>query len=98
MTNKVIVTGGAGFIGSHLVRELVGFGFDVVVIDNISTGRWENLQEARNYVQCLEADISVPGLWEDEFKGAKWVFHLGWSVSDNQAPTVPPGNWAISGH
>ena len=42
---KAIVTGGAGFIGSHLISELVKNNFKVIVIDNLSSGRLENLRQ-----------------------------------------------------
>jgi len=51
---KILVTGGAGFIGSHLTRELIKENFEVVVIDNLSTGRRENLPEG---VKFYEADV-----------------------------------------
>lgn len=45
MNSKVaLVTGGAGFIGSNLVQELVGRGYRVVILDNLSTGRMENIE------------------------------------------------------
>jgi len=43
LVNRVLVTGGAGFIGGHLVDKLLGEGFDVVVLDDFSSGRCENL-------------------------------------------------------
>ena len=73
---KSIVTGGAGFIGSHVVEQLLGRGADVVVIDNFSTGRQENLSEFSGSVRLVEADISNPGSWMAEFKGVDHVFHL----------------------
>ena len=50
MTSNVIVTGGAGFIGSHLVKRLVSKKYNVSVIDNLSTGRIENLKEVKNKI------------------------------------------------
>ena len=47
---KTIVTGGAGFIGSHLVDGLLDLGHEVVVLDNFSTGRKENLEIGRAHV------------------------------------------------
>ena len=44
---KVLVTGGAGFIGSHLVDKLLSLNFDVIVLDNLSTGRFQNLDHMK---------------------------------------------------
>lgn len=73
--DKVIVTGGAGFIGSHLSEELVRRGCDVVVIDNLSTGCLENLENIRNKIRFVEGDICDTDLLVREFKDAVCVFH-----------------------
>jgi len=73
---KTIVTGGAGFIGSHLVDALLQDRHDVTVIDNCSTGRVENLSHVYSNIKFINADISEKGDWELEFIGADWVFHL----------------------
>jgi len=72
-----VVTGGAGFIGSHLVDTLLAHGVKVRVIDNYSTGRPENLQHVSSDVDVVEADFSSGGSWQTNFEGADWVFHLG---------------------
>ncbi len=72
-----VVTGGAGFIGSHLVDTLLTHGVKVRVIDNYSTGRPENLQHVSSDVDVVEADFSSGGSWQTIFEGADWVFHLG---------------------
>jgi UDP-glucose 4-epimerase len=73
---KSIVTGGAGFIGSHLVDALLALGHEVVVLDNYSTGRLENLDHVRGKVEIVECDLSMQGEWISRFQGADWVFHL----------------------
>jgi len=73
---KAIVTGGAGFIGSHLVDTLLGEGVSVTVLDNFSTGRPENLEHIKDQIKLIECDISKAGIWEKEFDGANWVIHL----------------------
>ena len=73
---KIIVTGGAGFIGSHLVEALVKSGFQVIVLDNFSTGREANLAAFRDKIKLLQCDISRPDIWMNEFINADWVFHL----------------------
>jgi UDP-glucose 4-epimerase len=73
---RAIVTGGAGFIGSHLVDALLEAGHQVSVLDNFSTGRPENLSHVRNDVELVECDLSVPGKWLQKLEGAHWVFHL----------------------
>lgn len=77
-SNKTaVVTGGAGFIGSHMVERLLGGGHKVVVIDNYSTGRPENLARfAENpALTVFEADIASADI-APCFEGAAWVFHF----------------------
>ncbi|NMP20864.1 UDP-glucuronic acid decarboxylase family protein [Sulfobacillus harzensis] len=72
-----IVTGGAGFIGSHLVDRLVQEGFHVVVLDNLATGSWDNLsQHTKDTVTCIEADVSES--WPEGALPPKCelIFHL----------------------
>ena len=75
---KAVVTGGAGFIGSHLVERLLDDGHQVCVLDDFSTGRWDNLQEAEgnpnlSIHQVDVADIDQIG---PLFSGIQWTFHL----------------------
>ena len=74
---NVLVTGGAGFIGSNLVDELLRCGHRVTIIDNFSTGRPENLAHVKGRTDCLVHQIDVA---RDEldahFEGIDWVFHL----------------------
>lgn len=71
---KVLVTGGAGFIGSHLVRLLQKAGEDVTVVDNFSTGRRENLP---NGITCRQVDVTSPALNDVFDEGAfDAVVHL----------------------
>ena len=74
---KTLVTGGAGFIGSHLVERLLGDGHDVTVIDNCSTGRLENLAHLKHYPNLTVhvADIAFDNI-APHFAGIDWVFHL----------------------
>ena len=57
MSKRVLVTGGAGFIGSHLVRRLLADGNEVRVIDNLSTGYDHNLSEVINDIEFIEGDL-----------------------------------------
>ena len=72
-----LVTGGAGFIGSHLVDALLAEDISVRVVDNYSTGRPENLAHVSGKVEIIEANISKSGSWQKSIQGADWVFHLG---------------------
>jgi len=75
---KALVTGGAGFIGSHLVDKLLKEGYSVVVLDNFSTGRSENLKNHGNNanLKIIKADVSDLEAISPYFKGIDHVFHL----------------------
>ena len=62
-----VVTGGAGFIGSHLVEFLIKNGHYVRVLDDFSTGRPENLDHVREKIELLEYDLGVKGDWFQHF-------------------------------
>ena len=70
-----LVTGGAGFIGSHLVEALVARGLRVRVLDDFSTGRRENLEAAAGAVELIEGDIRDSSLVAEAMDGAEYVFH-----------------------
>ena len=78
---KSIVTGGAGFIGSHLVDKLLNMGHEVIVLDNFSTGRKENLSHVSGQIKLVECDLSMKGEWIKEFDQSDWIFHLA-SLAD----------------
>lgn len=75
---RTLVTGGAGFIGSHLVERLLNDGHSVIVLDNYSTGRPHNLEHLKtnSRLQIFEKDISHFSQIESYFENIDWVFHL----------------------
>lgn len=75
MTTKVLVTGGAGFIGSNLADELIRQGAKVSLIDNFVTGFRENLNEITGNFDLFEGDINDPVLLEKALDGVEIVFH-----------------------
>ena len=75
---RALVTGGAGFIGSHICQELLSRGHQVLAVDNLASGRLENFEEfgdTKNFefkkVDILDRDGLLP-----LFKGTDWVFHM----------------------
>ncbi len=89
--SAVLVTGGAGFIGSHLVEHLVEQGYQVRVLDDFSTGKEENLHRVRSQVEVIRGDVADPQAVRRAVEGVRWVFHLAAlasvprSVEDPQA-------------
>jgi UDP-glucose 4-epimerase len=70
-----LVTGGAGFIGSHLVERLVREGATVRVVDNLSTGRKENLASVWDKIQWFQGDVCDQALMEEVVQGVDCIFH-----------------------
>ena len=82
---KYLVTGGAGFIGSHIVEELLNRGNYVRVLDNFSTGRRQNISqfvEDANF-ELIEGDLRSYHIVQEAVNGVDYVFHQG------ALPSVP---------
>ena len=74
---KSLVTGGAGFIGSNLVDQLVKIGHQVTVLDNLNTGRISNLEQVKNKIEFINIDISDnKNSINKYFNNVDYVFHL----------------------
>lgn len=76
-----LVTGGAGFIGSHIVRKLLQRGDHVRVLDNFSTGKRENLAEVESSIEIIEADLRDPEQAAKAVAGVEIIFHQAAFVS-----------------
>src|SRR5437879_12922934 len=76
--SKILVTGGASFIGSHLVDALIRRGAAVRVVDDLTSGRLENIQRHLDAkcVEFIRGDLREPGLTRQAVKGVSIVFHL----------------------
>ena len=85
---KVLVTGGAGFIGSFLTERLVEMGFDVVVIDNLSSGDLDRLRNVIDRVRFVKDDLKSPSN-PDVFQGVDAVFHLAANPEVRVSVTEP---------
>lgn len=94
---KAVVTGGAGFIGSHLVEALVQRGVETVVIDNLSSGSWDKIpQPARDKARLVESDCLTAKILDESCCGADCIFHLA-AVSSVEASLRDPVASARSG-
>ena len=83
LTSKVLVTGGAGFIGSNLADELIRNGAKVVIIDNLVTGFRENLEEISGNFDFIEGDLNDPSALDEAIQGVEVIFH------EAALPSVP---------
>ena len=73
---KIIVTGGAGFIGSHLVDKLVEYSHDVIVLDNLKTGQLKNISNIQNKILFIKCDLSKKeDNWEKYFSMWNYTFY-----------------------
>jgi UDP-glucose 4-epimerase len=70
-----LVTGGAGFIGSHIVEELLELGEQVRVLDNFSTGKRENIEPFLGRIELIEGDLRDPDKVKEAVSGAEYVLH-----------------------
>jgi UDP-glucose 4-epimerase len=80
---RILVTGGGGFIGSHLAKRLVSLGHQVTILDNFSTGRRSNLEALASDVEIIEGDIQSYERAFHAVRGCEVVFH------EAALPSVP---------
>ncbi len=78
---KALITGGAGFIGSHIAETLVAEGCEVHVLDNLSSGHRENLAPVQDRVRFFEGDIRDPDALREAVQGCEVIFHEAALVS-----------------
>ena len=91
-----LVTGGAGFIGSNLVRRLAGQGARVRVFDDLSSGHLENLAGLENSVEFVRGDLRDAAAVRDALRGVAHVFHLGALASVQASVDDPAVTHAIN--
>ena len=77
---KFLITGGAGFIGSHLTEKLIKRKDDVVILDNLSTGMHRNLTNTQNYINLVNGNILDKGVVDELVNKCDYVIHLAAAV------------------
>lgn len=93
---KYVVTGGCGFIGSHIVEALAGEGHAVTVLDNLSTGHERNLAHIAGDVTFVRGDVRDPEALDRSMAGADGVFHEAALVSVTASVERPRENHDIN--
>lgn len=86
---KILVTGGAGFIGSNIVAELVKLDHEVVVIDNLLSGYEKNLKPVMDKIDFVLGDVRDEKMVNEKMKGVAIVFHLAASVGNKRSIDHP---------
>src|SRR5471030_2285598 len=92
----VLVTGGAGFIGSHIVERLVALQAQVTVLDNLSTGSLDNLAAIRDHITFIKGDITSLPQCIQATTGVHTIFHLAASTSVPESFNYPEKYHAIN--
>jgi len=95
---KVVITGGAGFIGSHLAEALAGGGYHVTVLDDLSTGNSENIAElsSQDNVDFIEGSVTDLPLLQSLFQGVDYAFHLAAISSVSRSIDAPAATHEVN--
>ena len=90
-SSNCLITGGAGFIGSHIAGKLLDAGHSVRVLDNLSTGDERNLEDFREHLEFIEGDIRNPDTCRKAMADVEVVFHLAAQASVPRSMADPQG-------
>ncbi|MBW2608287.1 MAG: SDR family oxidoreductase [Deltaproteobacteria bacterium] len=93
---KALITGGAGFIGSHIVDALLSNGCQVAVIDNLATGKLSNLKHIRDKISFYKGDICDRQALDTAVKDCEVIFHQAAMVSVPQTVKNPVGSAMVN--
>ena len=91
---KILVTGGAGFIGSHLVDRLIREGYEVVVVDNLSSGKKENVNPKAKFYNTDILDKDIADIFQKEKPGS--VFHFAAHIEARESVKDPVGDATVN--
>ncbi len=86
---ECLVTGGAGFLGSHLIERLLQNNHSVVCLDDFSTGTKRNLDNVKNQIKIVEGDIRDPNIIKETVRNIDYIFHLAAQISVNRSVREP---------
>ena len=93
---KALITGGAGFIGSHIAETLVQQGCDITVLDNLASGHLENLESIKDDITFVRGDIQDEKVLAEVAEGCDAVFHQAAVVSVTKTVTEPVSSTAVN--
>jgi len=93
---RLLITGGAGFIGSHMAENFVNKGWEVVVLDNFLTGKRENLSHISGKLKIVEGDIRNASIVNEVMEGCDAVIHLAALASVPASFNDPVGTYEVN--
>ncbi|MEM3422839.1 MAG: SDR family oxidoreductase [Candidatus Bilamarchaeaceae archaeon] len=93
---RVLVTGGAGFIGSHLAEALLKRGHAVRILDNFSTGKEENIKDIENSIEIIRGSITEKEVLENAIENVDYVLHHAAQISVVDSIKNPKKTWEIN--
>lgn len=86
---KFLITGGAGFVGSHLAEELIKNGNSVTILDDLNTGKMSNLEKIKDKIKVVQGDIRDKNILKEIMKDKDGVFHLAARASVQESFEKP---------
>ncbi|MFH1762500.1 MAG: GDP-mannose 4,6-dehydratase, partial [bacterium] len=90
--SKILVTGGTGFVGSHLTEKLVALGHQVTILDNTEFGTLDNISSVVDKVNLVKGDLAQPDLVEKAVEGCEFIFHL--AANNSVGRSVERPTWS----